>query len=103
MRSAAPLVAIALLVGGCASSAPTAERGDKSGYNRRELRPDTPGLLTGPSGVWTIYSSRAPRAARAADPGRDGCAASDRAAEAAPGAGCPAPEKPPRTVLLPKP
>jgi hypothetical protein len=102
MRVAGPSLAIALLLVGCAPGAQTPERLDKSGYNRRELRPDTPGLLTGPDGVWTIYSRGGGAKSTAVAP-REECTASDARASVAPDGTCPAPAKPARTVLLPKP
>jgi hypothetical protein len=42
---------IALLLGGCAAGAPKC---NKVSYNRRELPPG-PGVLSGPSGSYTIY------------------------------------------------
>lgn len=44
-------MAIALLVGGCASGAPECQR---ISYNRREIPPG-PGVFSGPSGTYTIY------------------------------------------------
>jgi hypothetical protein len=57
MRGAAALVLVALL-GGCAR-APEAPgvRGEKPGYNRRELDDPRPGLFTGSDGVWAVRRS----------------------------------------------
>jgi len=102
MRSAALAISIALLLGGCAAGAPATQESQKSGYNRRELRPDTPGVLTGPDGVWTIYSSSHP-AKSATDARPTQCApVANQLPPATPDGACPAPAKP-RTVLLPKP
>jgi hypothetical protein len=51
MRRLGVATAIALLVGGCAAGAPQC---NQVSYNRRELPPG-PGVLTGPSGSYTIY------------------------------------------------
>ena len=102
MRGAALAIAIALLLAGCAAGAPASGVNDKQGYNHRELQPDTPGLLTGPRGVWTVYSSGA-EAKSAASAREEACTASKDGPRTAPDGSCPAPAKPPRTVLLPKP
>jgi len=101
MRATALALAITLLLGGCAG-APASGVNERTGYNRRELQPDTPGLLTGPRGVWTIYSS-GPAPKSSADARRAECSASGGAAHDAPDKSCPAPAKPRRTVLLPPP
>jgi len=98
MRAAALTLAIALLLIGCAS-APESGVNERTGYNRRELQPDTQGLLTGPRGVWTIYSSGPAPKSKPDAPSTD-CGAAGGAAQSAPDASCP---KPHRTVLLPAP
>jgi hypothetical protein len=102
MRGAALAIAIALLLAGCAAGAPASGVNEKQGYNRRELQPDTPGLLTGPRGVWTIYSS-GPAPKSQPEARQEECSASGGAAQDASDTSCPAPAKPHRTVLLPAP
>jgi hypothetical protein len=51
MRRLAVATVIALLGGGCAAGAPQC---NEVSYNRRELPPG-PGVLSGPSGGYTIY------------------------------------------------
>ena len=101
MRAATLALAIALLLGGCAG-APAAGVNERTGYNRRELQPDTQGLLTGPRGVWTIYSS-GPAPKSQPEARQEECSASGGAAQDASDTSCPAPAKPHRTVLLPAP
>jgi len=98
MRTTALALAIALLLGGCAG-APESGVNERTGYNRRELQPDTQGLLTGPRGVWTIYSS-GPAPKGKPDARSTECSAPGGTAPDAPDANCP---KPHRTVLLPAP
>jgi hypothetical protein len=101
MRATALALASALLLGGCAG-APASGVNERTGYNRRELQPDTQGLLTGPRGVWTIYSS-GPAPKSSPDARSTECSAAAGTAQDAPDASCPAPAKPHRTVLLPAP
>jgi len=101
MRATALALAITWLLGGCAG-APASGVNERTGYNRRELQPDTPGLLTGPRGVWTIYGS-GPAPKSSPDARRAECGASGGAAQDAPVPSCPAPAEPRRTVLLPPP
>ena len=55
MRALTLALGIALALAGCAGSAPEPAKRPVS-YNRRDLPPDQPGLLTGPDGTWTLYS-----------------------------------------------
>ena len=60
-------LALALGLAGCAASTPEPIERPAS-YNRRELPPDEPGLLTGPDGTWTVYRNDVDRAAAAPPP-----------------------------------
>ena len=64
MRALTFALAFALGLAGCAASTPEPIERPAS-YNRRELPPDEPGLLTGPDGTWTVYSNDVDRAAPA--------------------------------------
>lgn len=62
MRTLRLALALALALAGCAASTPEPIERPAS-YNRRELPPDEPGLLTGPDGTWTVYRNDVDRAA----------------------------------------
>ena len=82
MRGVAIALATAIGLAGCAPTTPRHDRSHEVSYNRRELMP-RPGVLTGPTGEWTLSRSKSP------------------AAEAPPAAAPEAP-KPEPTVLLPR-
>jgi len=102
MRPAVLTVATAVLLGGCATGAPESGVNHVTGYNRRELEPNTPGLMTGPSGVWTVYQSDGAKSASDARSATCPAPETGPPPPPAPDGSCPAPAKP-RTVLLPKP
>jgi hypothetical protein len=65
MRARTALVAAlaltaAFALGGCMSRPGSHDRSGEVSYNRRDLPPNEPGLVTGPDGVWTVYRNDAP-------------------------------------------
>jgi hypothetical protein len=102
MRGALLAVGIAVSLAGCAAQAPRNERGEKVSYNYREVLPGSPGVFTGPDGVWEVY--RRGGAAKGAPADAHGACDPATGSNGA----CPAPEpapapKRPPTVLLPAP
>jgi hypothetical protein len=58
------LLPVLLLAAACTSRPARHDRSGEISYNRRELPPASPGLLTGPDGSWTVSGASAPAAAQ---------------------------------------